>query len=161
VKTKYLLRVYTHKLQINFEIPSSWIIFGQLTAVGLWNLAKYLVVTTFFRNKVVTTKYLAKFQSPTAVSWSKIIQPERISKSICNLWLYTALIPKIKSISQIIVHSFSLCFEILTWCLVYECIMMSYRSSVHFVPVQWVLVELWSLDWNLTKYLVVTTFCPL
>jgi hypothetical protein len=23
-------------------------IFGQLTAVGLWNLAKYLVVTTFF-----------------------------------------------------------------------------------------------------------------
>ena len=55
-------------------------------------------------NKVVTTKYLAKFQSPTAVtvSWPKIIQPERISKWICNLWLYT-LIPKIKSISQIIV----------------------------------------------------------
>jgi hypothetical protein len=26
--------------------------------------------------KVVTTKYLAKFQSPTAVSWPKIIQPE-------------------------------------------------------------------------------------
>jgi hypothetical protein len=23
-------------------------IFGQLTAIGLWNLAKYLVVTTFF-----------------------------------------------------------------------------------------------------------------
>jgi hypothetical protein len=26
--------------------------------------------------KVVTTKYLAKFQIPTAVSWPKIIQPE-------------------------------------------------------------------------------------
>jgi hypothetical protein len=26
--------------------------------------------------KVVTTIYLAKFQSPTAVSWPKIIQPE-------------------------------------------------------------------------------------
>jgi hypothetical protein len=46
---------------------------------------------------------LAKFQSPTAVSWAKIIQPERISKLICNLWLYT-LLPKIKSISQIIVN---------------------------------------------------------
>jgi hypothetical protein len=40
------------------------------------------------------------FKSPTAVSWPKIIQPEEISKMICNLWLYT-LIPKIKSISQI------------------------------------------------------------
>jgi hypothetical protein len=27
----------------------------------------------------MTTKYLAKFQSPMAVSWPKIIQPERIS----------------------------------------------------------------------------------
>jgi hypothetical protein len=35
--------------------------------------------------KVVTTKYLAKFQSPTAVSWPKIIQPELISHLICNL----------------------------------------------------------------------------
>ena len=37
-----------HKLQINFEIRSGWMIFGQLTAVGLWNLTKYLVVTTLF-----------------------------------------------------------------------------------------------------------------
>jgi hypothetical protein len=28
------------------------------------------------KKKVATTKYLAKLQSPTAVSWSKIIQPE-------------------------------------------------------------------------------------
>jgi hypothetical protein len=41
------MRVYNHKLQINFEIHFGWMIFGQLTAVGLWNLAKYLVVTTF------------------------------------------------------------------------------------------------------------------
>jgi len=33
----------------------------------------------------MTTKYLAKFQSSTAVSWPKIIQPEQISKLICNL----------------------------------------------------------------------------
>jgi hypothetical protein len=44
-------------------------------------------------------------------------------------------------------HFFSLCLEILTWFLVYECtcIMMSYRSSLHFVPVQWFLAELWPL----------------
>jgi hypothetical protein len=41
---------------------------------------------------------------------------------------------------------FSLCLEILTWFLVYECIMMSYRSSLHLVPVQWFLVKLWHLD---------------
>jgi hypothetical protein len=32
-----------------------------------------------------STKYLAKFQSPMVISWLKIIQPERISKLICNL----------------------------------------------------------------------------
>ena len=42
------MRMYNHKLQIKFEIHFGWMIFGQLTAVGLWNLAKYLVVTTFF-----------------------------------------------------------------------------------------------------------------
>ena len=36
--------------------------------------------------------------------------------------------------------------------------LMNYRSSLHFVPVQWFLAELLSLDWNLAKYLVVTTF---
>jgi hypothetical protein len=65
------MRVYNHKLQINFEIHFGWIIFGQPTAVGLWNLAKYLVFTTFLL-----------------------------------LW-----------------------FEILTWFLVCECIVKSYRSS--------------------------------
>jgi hypothetical protein len=42
------MRVYKHKLQIIFEIRSGWMIFGQLTAVGFYNLAKYLVVITFF-----------------------------------------------------------------------------------------------------------------
>ena len=50
---------------------------------------------------MMTTEYLAKFQSPTAVSWPKNIQQELISKLICDLWLYT-LMPKIKSISPII-----------------------------------------------------------
>ena len=41
----------------------------------------------------------------------------------------------------------SLWLEILSWFLVYGCILMSlYRSSLHFVPVQWFLAELWPLD---------------
>jgi hypothetical protein len=32
------MRVYNHKLQINFEIRSGWMIFSQLITIGLWNL---------------------------------------------------------------------------------------------------------------------------
>jgi hypothetical protein len=46
----------------------------------------------------VTTKYLAKFQSPRAITWPKIIGPERNVNLICNSALYTH-IPNIKSIS--------------------------------------------------------------
>jgi len=34
---------------------------------------------------VVTTKYLAKFQSPRAITWPKIIGPEQNANLICNL----------------------------------------------------------------------------
>jgi hypothetical protein len=39
--------VYNDKLQIKFTFSSGPMIFGQVMALGLWNLAKYLVVTTF------------------------------------------------------------------------------------------------------------------
>jgi hypothetical protein len=39
--------VYTDDLQIKFTIRSGPMIFGQVMALGLWNLIKYLVVTTF------------------------------------------------------------------------------------------------------------------
>ena len=60
-------------------------------------------------------------------------------------------------------HIFSLCFEILlTWYLVCGCIMISYRSSLRFVPVQWFFGRVVTLGlWNLAKYLVVTTFCDM
>jgi hypothetical protein len=83
--------VYNDKLQIKFTFCSGPMIFGWVMALGLWNLAKYLVVTTFIL----------------------------------------------------------LCLEILTWFLVNECIMMSYRSSLHFIPVQWFLAELWPLDFEI------------
>jgi hypothetical protein len=49
-------------------------------------------------NKVVTTKYFAKFQSPRAITRPKIIGPERNVNLICNSSLYTHM-PKIKSMS--------------------------------------------------------------
>ena len=47
----------------------------------------------------MTTKYLAKFQIPRAITRPKIIGPEPNVHLICNLSLYTH-IPNIKSISQ-------------------------------------------------------------
>jgi hypothetical protein len=108
---------------------------------------------------------LAKFQSPRAITWPKIIGLERNVNLICNSSLYTH-IPKFKS-DQVYIsfrsndfwpsydpwtlkfgqifscdHFFSLCFEILTWYLICGCIMISCRSSLRFVPIQWFLAEL-------------------
>ena len=47
---------------------------------------------------MMTTKYLAKFQSPKAITRPKIIDPERHVNLICNSSLYTHT-PKIKSLS--------------------------------------------------------------
>ena len=41
--------VYNDKLQIELTFRSGSMIFGRVMALGFWNLAKYLVVTTFFR----------------------------------------------------------------------------------------------------------------
>ena len=70
---------------------------------------------------MVTTKYLAKFQSPRAITWPKIIGLERNVNLICNLSLYTH-IPNIKSISQRIAKkSGHNCFisELRTWVTLY------------------------------------------
>jgi hypothetical protein len=40
--------VYNDELQIDFTFGSGPMIFGRVMALGLWNLAKYLVVTTLF-----------------------------------------------------------------------------------------------------------------
>ena len=41
--------VYSDKLQIEFTFRSGPMIFGRVMALGLWNFAKYLVVTNLFR----------------------------------------------------------------------------------------------------------------
>ena len=40
--------VHNDKLQTKFMFRCGPMIFGQVMALGLWNLAKYLVVTTLF-----------------------------------------------------------------------------------------------------------------
>ena len=44
----YDLWVYNDELQIKFTFRSSPMIFGRVMALELWNLVKYLVVTTLF-----------------------------------------------------------------------------------------------------------------
>ena len=50
-------------------------------------------------NNLVTTQYLAKFQSPRAITRPNFIGLERNLNLICRLSVYTP-IPNIKSISQ-------------------------------------------------------------
>ena len=82
--------VYNDKLQIKCTFRTDPMIFGRVMALGLWNLAKYLVVTTLFH------------------------------------W-----------------------FEILTWFLVWECIIISYRSTLKFIPVEWFLANLQPLGFEI------------
>ena len=44
----YGIWVYNDELQIKFTFHSGPMIFGWVMALGLWNLVKYLVVTTLF-----------------------------------------------------------------------------------------------------------------
>jgi hypothetical protein len=62
-----------------------------------------------------------------------------------HIVLPMSVIPKLISCHQF----FPLCFEILTWYLVCGCIMINYRSTLCFVPVQWFLFELWPLDFEI------------
>ena len=46
-------------------------------------------------------------------------------------------------------HFFSLCLEILTWFLVWECIIISYRSTLKFIQVEWFLASLQALGFEI------------
>ena len=80
-------------------------------------IPKIKSISPSIAKKMVTTKYLAKFQSPRAITQPKIIGPEQNVNLICSLSLYTH-IPNIKSISQSIAKkSGHNCFisELRTW----------------------------------------------
>jgi hypothetical protein len=86
--------VYNDELQIKFTFRSSRMIFGRVMALGLWNLAKYLVhipkiksISPSIAKKGLTTKYLAQFPSPRAITRPTIIGPERNANLICYFQL--------------------------------------------------------------------------
>jgi hypothetical protein len=64
--------------------------FGQIFTLIYQKSSQYFQAQ---RKKEVTTKYLAKFQSPRAITWPKIIGPEQNVNLICSSSLYTN-IPK-------------------------------------------------------------------
>jgi hypothetical protein len=116
-------------------------IFGRVMALGLWNLAKYLVVTTFFAMLgdidlifgiwVYNDELQIKF---TFCSGSIIFGP------------WTLKFGQLFSCH----HFISLWFETLTWFLVWECIMISYRSTMKFIPrVEWFLANLQLLGFEI------------
>jgi len=64
--------VYNDTLQTKFTFRSSPMIFGRVMALGLWNLAKYLVVTTLFHYDL---RYWLDFwyESVTGQLWNSFV----------------------------------------------------------------------------------------
>jgi hypothetical protein len=71
--------VYNHKLQISYEINSRWMIFCQLLAVGIWNLAKYFVVTTFLAH--LTRRVMWAIAITWHLSSSSVVRHKLFQKS--------------------------------------------------------------------------------
>jgi hypothetical protein len=150
--------VYNDKLQIEFTFRSGPMIFGRVMALGLWNLAKYLVVTTFFHYAwrlfcyaliywfgmwVYNDKLQIMFMfrsGPMIFGWVMALGLWNLAKYlvVTNFFRYAGR------------------YWLDFW---YESIIISYKSTMKFVPVEWFLAN-FNTDvglWNLTKYLVVTT----
>jgi hypothetical protein len=112
-----------YQYQIHFMMLGYWlfIVAGTYSVTHVRNSEIKQLRPLIFAIKLVTTKYLAKFQSSRAITRPKIIGPEQIVHLICNSSLYTH-IPNIKSISQSIAKiSGRNCFisELRTWVTLY------------------------------------------
>jgi hypothetical protein len=131
--------VYNDQLQIKCMFRSDPMIFGRVMALGLWNLAKYLVVTTFFSLCLEILTWFLVYEC--------IMMTYRSSLHFVLVqWFLAELWPLDFEIWPSCHHFISLWFEILTWFLVCECIVMSCRSSLNFVPIEWFLATLRILD---------------
>jgi len=141
----FVIWVYNDELQIKLTFRSGPMIYGRVMALGLWNLTKYLVVTSFFR---YAWRYWLDFGTCIWVYNDELLikLTFRSGPMIFGRVMASGLWNLAK---YLVVTFFSLCLKILTWSLVYECIMMCYRSSLHFVPVQWFLAELWPLEFEI------------
>ena len=159
ILTWFLVWVYNHKLQINFEICSGWMIFGQLTAIWALKFGQIFIchhfislwfeILTWFlvwECRVISYRATLKF---IPVEWflanlqllgftfrsGLMVFGRVMARGLGNL-----------AIHLVVTTFFPLWFEILTWFLVCECIVMSYRSSLNFVPIEWFWANLCTLD---------------
>jgi hypothetical protein len=146
--------VYNNELQIKLTFRSSPMIFGRVMALGLWNLAKYLVVTTFFR---YAWRYWLDFLYLSVYWW--VADHVYISFRSNDFWPsyvpWTLKFGQIFSCHQLffaMLGDIDLIFGI--WVYNDELqIMFTFRSG----PM--IFGRVMSLGlWNLAKYLVVTTF---
>jgi hypothetical protein len=143
--------VYNDKLQIKFMFRSSPMIFGRVMALGLWNLAKYLVVTPFFAMLrdidliFGMWVYNDKLQIKFTFRSGPMIFGRVMAVGLWNLAKY------------LVVTTLFHWFEILTWFLVWECIKLQINIEIHS---GWMIFgQLTAVGlWYLAKYLVVITF---
>jgi hypothetical protein len=152
--------VYNDDLQIKFTLRSSPMIFGQHTAVGLWNLTKYLVVTILFAMLGDVDLifgiwgYNDELQFKFTLRSSPMIFGQLTAVGLWNLAKYL-----------VVTTFFPLCLEILTWFLVYKCIMIRVYMYNHKLQINVEICSGWMIFGqltavglcNLAKYLVVTT----
>jgi hypothetical protein len=118
--------VYIDKLQIKFTFRSGPVIFGRVVALGLWNFAKYLVVTTFFA--MLGDIDLIFGYECIMMSYRSSLHFVPVQWFWPSYGTWTLKFGEIFSCH----HFISLCLEILTWFLVYECIMMSLQIKFTF-----------------------------
>ena len=130
--------VYSDELQIKCTFRFGPMIFGRIMALGLWNLAKFFSLCLEILAWFLVYEYSDELQIKFTFCSCSMIFGRIMALGLWNLAKYL-----------VVTTLFSLCLEILTWFLVYECIMLSCRSSLHFVPVQWFLAELWPFDFEI------------
>jgi hypothetical protein len=149
--------VYNDKLQIKFTFRSGLKIFCPVTALGPWNLAKYLVVTTFFRyawrywldfwymiwmyNDALQSKFIFRF-GPMIFGWFMAL-------GLWNLAKYLVVTTFFRYAWR-----YRLDFWYIIWMYNDE---LQTKFIFHFSS----MIFGWFMGlglWNLAKYLVVTTF---
>jgi len=121
--------VMSYRSSLNF-VPIEWF-WANLRTLDFLTLAKYLVVSTFFS---LLFEILTWFLVQCMWVYSDELP---IKIEFRSDWMILVLIyaPWTFNFGQIFScrHFISLCFEILTWFLVFGITMMSYRSSLAFV----------------------------
>jgi hypothetical protein len=134
-------------------VPVQWF-FSRVVTLGLWNMAKYLVVTTFC--DMLGDIDLILVYECIMMSYRSNLHFIPVQWSLAELWPLDFLI-KYLVISPL--------YFTMIWYVVlmfwYECIIISYRSTLKFVPVEWFFVNLHSLGLKFGHIFSCHHFCSL